>query len=460
MTFQHFLSILLARYRIVLYALLATVATTLVVSLLLPKQYAASADVVVDVKSPDPIAGMVLPAMAMPGYMATQVDIINSNRVAQKVVRLLKLDQNPKVIEDWREDTEGEGRIEAWLAKLLKKKLDVRPSRESNVISIEFKSTDPQFSAAIANAFAQAYIDTSIELKVEPARQYNQYFEAQVRQRREVLEAAQARLSEFQRNKGIVLTDDRLNYENQKLNELQTQLVIAEGQSAEARSKQRTGGDTLQDVMQNPLINELKAAVARAEAKLQETAGNLGRNHPQYQSQQAELASLQRKLAAETRQVASAIGTSSRVSKGKEGEIRASIDAHKKRILQLKEGRDEASVLQREVDTAQRAYDLVSQRLTQTDLESKNMQTNVSILTPADAPVEHSSPRLLLNLVLAVFLGTLLGVGAALLAELIDRRVRSAADLAESLGLQVLATIDGRLPKPRRFKPVWSGAAR
>jgi chain length determinant protein EpsF len=460
MTFQNFLSILLARYPIALFALLATVATTLVVSLLLPKQYSASADVVVDVKSPDPIAGMVLPALAMPGYMATQVDIINSNRVAQKVVRLLKLDQNPKVIEDWREDTQGEGRIDAWLAKLLKKKLDVRPSRESNVISIEFQSTDPQFSAAIANAFAQAYIDTSIELKVEPARQYSQYFEAQVGQRREALEAAQARLSEFQRNKGIVLTDDRLNYEHQKLNELQTQLVIAEGQSAEARSKQRTGGDTLQDVMQNPLINELKAAVARAEAKLQETAGNLGRNHPQYRSQEAELASLQRKLAAETRQVASAIGTSSRVSKGKESEIRAAIDAHKQRILQLKEGRDEAAVLQREVETAQRAYDLVSQRLTQTDLESKNMQTNVSVLTPADAPVEHSSPRLLLNLVLAVFLGTLLGVGAALLAELIDRRVRSAADLAESLGLQVLASIDGRPPKPRRFRLAWSGAAR
>lgn len=452
MTLQQFLSILLARYKIALYALLATVATTVVVSLLLPRQYTASADVVVDVKSPDPIAGMVLPALAMPGYMATQVDIINSDRVAQKVVRLLKLDQNPQVQQDWQEATEGRGRIDVWLAALLKKKLDVKPSRESNVIAVGFQSTDPQFAAAIANAFAQAYIDTTVELKIEPARQYAQYFETQVKARREALEQAQARLSAYQREKGIVATDDRLNYENQKLNELQTQLVIAEGQSAEAQSKQRTGGDTLQDVMQNPLINQLKADVVRAEAKLQELAGNLGRNHPQYQRQEAELETLKQKLAAETRQVASAIGTSSRVSRQKEVELRAAIEAHKQRILQLKEGRDEVAVLQREVETAQRAYELVAQRLTQTDLESRSTQTNVSVLTPAVAPLEHSSPRLLLNTALAVFLGALLGVGAALLTELLDRRVRSAADLAEGLGLQVLANIDARPRKGRRLR--------
>ncbi len=450
MTLQQFLSILLARYKIALYALLATVATTVVVSLLLPRQYTASADVVVDVKSPDPIAGMVLPALAMPGYMATQVDIINSDRVAQRVVRLLKLDQNPQVQQDWQEATEGRGRIDVWLAALLKKKLDVKPSRESNVIAVGFQSTDPQFAAAIANAFAQAYIDTTVELKIEPARQYAQYFETQVKARREALEQAQARLSAYQREKGIVATDDRLNYENQKLNELQTQLVIAEGQSAEAQSKQRTGGDTLQDVMQNPLIQQLKADVVRTEAKLQELAGNLGRNHPQYQRQEAELETLKQKLAAETRQVASAIGTSSRVSRQKEAELRAAIEAHKQRILQLKEGRDEVAVLQREVETAQRAYELVAQRLTQTNLESQSTQTNVSVLTPAVAPLEHSSPRLLLNTALAVFLGALLGVGAALLMELLDRRVRSAADLAEGLGLQVLANIDARPRKGRR----------
>jgi hypothetical protein len=184
--------------------------------LLLPKQYTAGTAVVVDVKSPDPIMGMVLPAMVAPGYMATQVDIIQSDKVAQRVVKMLKLDQNPKVQEDWREDTEGQGSIEAWLGALLKKKLDVKPSRESNVITINYTATDGKFAQVIANAFAQAYIETNIELRVEPAKQYATWFDARSKQLRDGLEAAQAKLSAYQREKGIVALDERLDIEKWK----------------------------------------------------------------------------------------------------------------------------------------------------------------------------------------------------------------------------------------------------
>src|SRR5690606_3123094 len=135
-------------------------------------EYTASTTVVVDVQTPDRIMGMVLPGMMSPGYMATQIDIINSERVAQKVVGLLKLDQNPTIREQWQDATAGRGTIAVWLAPLLKKKLQVSPSRESNVITIEFSGRDPQFAAAVVNAFARAYIDTTIELRSEPARKY------------------------------------------------------------------------------------------------------------------------------------------------------------------------------------------------------------------------------------------------------------------------------------------------
>jgi polysaccharide biosynthesis transport protein len=451
MTLQQFLLILYARRMVALLALLATVLTTVVVSLLLPKKYTAGTAVVLDVKSPDQLSGMVLPAMAMPGYMATQVDIINSDRVAQKVVRLLKLGSVPQVQDDWREATEGKIPLENWLGELLQKSLDVKPSRESNVIAVNFKGADPGFAAAVANAFAQAYIDTTIELKVEPAKQYAAWFEAQSKTLRDRLEAAKGKLSAYQLEKGIVVTDDRLNYENQKLNELQSALVIAEAQSAESSSKQKSGNaDTLQDVMQSPVISQLKSDIARLDAKLQEARGNLGANHPQIQRMNAELESLRQQEQAEVRKISASINTSTRVSKEKQTELRAAIEAHKKRILELKGGRDEVSVLQQEVDAAQRSYDAINQRAAQSNLESNSTQTNVSILTPATPPLQPSSPKLMLNTLLSIFLGTLLGVGAALAMELLDRRVRSEEDLAEGLGLPVLASIDGRVKKTRR----------
>ena len=110
----------------------------------------------IDVKSPDPIAGIVLPGMISPGYMATQVDIISSDRVAQRVVKLLRMDESPLIKQQWADETEGKGTLIVWLANLLQKKLDVKPSRESNVINIDFSGADPAFAAAVANAFAQS----------------------------------------------------------------------------------------------------------------------------------------------------------------------------------------------------------------------------------------------------------------------------------------------------------------
>ena len=457
MSFQQFLLILKARRWAVLSILLLTVATTVAVSLILPKQYSASTEVVIDVRSPDPIAGIVLPGLITPGYMATQVDIVQSDRVAGRVVKLLRLDQNPGVQQEWRDATEGRGTIQSWLIELLKKKLEVKPSRESNVISIGFTGTDPRFAAAVANAFAQAYLETTLELKVEPARQYAAWFGERSTTLRGGLEKAQARLSQYQREHGIVAADERLDVENARLAERSSQLVVVQAQATETASRQRQakgGTENLPEVLQNPLVQGMKADVARQEAKLNELAGQLGKNHPQYQRTADELQTLHKKLDAEMKQVASGIGTSNRINQQREGELRSALAAQKAKVMSIKNQRDELAVLQREVENAQRAYDAVAQRLTQTSLESQTQQTNVVVLTPAVEPIEPSSPKLLLNSLLAVFLGTLLGVGCALLLETLSRRVRSAEDLAQALGLPVLGVLE-----PTRAARRWFGRA-
>src|SRR6266850_1481588 len=428
MSLQQFLMILRGRLMLVASILIGTVAVIVAASLVLPKKYTATAAVVVDVKSPDPITGTMLHAMVMPGYMATQRDIITSDRVAQKVVKLLKLDEVPSKKEQWLQSTQGRGSLVAWLADGLQKKLDVRPSRESNVIDISYRAGDPAFAAAVANAFAQAYIDASIELRTEPAR-----------------------LSEYQQNYGIVASDERLDSETTKLNDLSAQLTVAQGQATDARSKQRSGsaGNTLPEVVQNPLIHTLKADVARQEAKLQEVAGNLGKNHPQYQRMESELASLKQRLEAETRVITSGFGTATAVSKDKEAELTAAIAAQKKKLLEMRQARDQLSTLQRDVDIAQKAYEGVSQRLTQSRLESQFTQTNVSVLTLAAEPVAPSSPNVPLNIALSIFVGTFFGIAAAFVTEMLDRRIRSAEDVMEMLQLPMLGGIPCAKKPPR-----------
>jgi uncharacterized protein involved in exopolysaccharide biosynthesis len=94
MTLRQILLTLGARWRLALLVFLATIAGTYAISLMLPLQYTASSTVVVDVQARDPIFAM-LPV----GTMTTQEDIIKSDRVAQKAVKMLRLDENEAVKE-------------------------------------------------------------------------------------------------------------------------------------------------------------------------------------------------------------------------------------------------------------------------------------------------------------------------------------------------------------------------
>ena len=444
MTLQQFLLILWARRKLVLFTFLATVFTATVVSLLLPEEFTASADLLLDVKSPDPVAGMVLPGLMAPSYMATQVDIIKSDRVAMRVVKALRMDENPNLQTQWQEATEGKGQIGPWLAGLLQRKLDVKPSRESNVIAIGYSGSSPAFAAAMANAYAQAYIDVNLELRIEPARQNAKWFDEQSKQYRERLDAAQNALSDYQQKSGIVATDERLDYETQKLNELSTQLTVAQAQGTDSSSKRKSTGsaDTMPEVMQSGLVSQLKGDIARLEARLKEVSGNLGENHPQYLRSQAELAELKSRMNAEIGRITSSIGTAGNISKQKEAELIAAVNTQKMRILELRKQRDEINLLVREVETAQRAFDAVGQRTTQSRLESQSIQTNVAVLNPATEPLNAAKPKVMRNILLSVFFGTLLGIGVALTLELLHRRIRSPEDLGLALDLPVLAILE------------------
>ncbi len=442
MTLQQFLLILRAHYRVALLALAVTVMTTLVVSLLQPKQYTASAAMVVDVKSPDAVSGMLLQGMMAPGYMATQIDIINSDRVAKNVVKLLRMEESAAIKRQWQEDTKGKGQLIDWLAELLQKKLEVKPSRESNVININYSGTDPDFAAAVANAYAQAYMDVNLELRLAPARQYAVFFDAQTKTARDKLERAQKALSDYQQENGITSVDERLDFETAKLNETSSQLTGIEGLTTDSESKRKNSkSDTLAEVMLSPLINSLKVDIARLEAKLTESSINLGKNHPQTQRTETELATLKVQLETEVRKITSSIETTYQIGKEREKQLRGAVSAQKSRVLVINKQRDELNVLRRDIESAQRAFEMVSQRASQTSIESQTNQTNILVLNPATVPLTPSRPRILLNVLVSIFLGTLLGVGLALMLELTKRRVRSAEDLAQALDVPVLGII-------------------
>lgn len=446
------LRMLLAHYKAALAVFVVTLTAGIAATEFMPKQYETSTSLVFDVKSPDPIAGLLVPLA--PGFIATQTEIIKSDRVAQRVVRLLRLDENATLKNQWAEATGGKGSIalNVWIAELIQKGLTVTPERQSTIINLVYRAADPAFATLVANAFAQIYIDTNIELRVDPARQASRWFQEQGKLMRENLEKAQSALSAFQQEKGLVAKDEQMDTEMSKLRDLSAQLTLLQGQNLEALGKQKSGADTLPEVMQNSLLVSLRSDINRQEAKLQEIAGNLGRNHPQYQRMETEIAALKRQLEVETRHVTSSFSTTRSVGKGRESELIVAIEAQKKKLLRLRTERDQLAVLQRDVDAAQSAYEGVTRRFNQTSLESQIAQTNVSVLNPAVAPIKPSSPNVPKILAITVLIGIILSMGIALLLEMLDQRIRAIDDLADMLQLPVLAVIERpRTPKRLLF---------
>lgn len=448
MNFSQFLLILRARKKIALMTLLLTVAVTVTVSLVLPNTYKATNSLVLNYKGVDAVTGMTLPGQLMPGYMATQIDIINSKSVALRVVDQLKLSQSPAVVEQFNEATGGKGTVRDWLADLLLKKLEVVPSRESSVVDISFRGADPQFVAAVANAFADEYQKISIQLKVEPMKKVAAYFSEQTKLLRDNVEAAQSRLSKYQQEHGIVSIDNRLDVESNRLNDLSAQLVGAQGQLAEAQSRRRMaqGGDSAEspDVVANPLVQNQKLTLSNSEAKLAELGQRLDRNHPQYQAAKAEVDKLRNDLAASLRVTSNSVSNNAAILMQREATVRAALLEQKNKVLELNRTRDEMGVLIKDVESAQRAYDTTSQRLSQTRIEGQSDQSDIAVLNPATPPVVPVGPKVLLNSLMAIVLGTMLGVGLAVVVEIADRRVRSESDIAVLLDIPVLGAIDWR----------------
>lgn len=453
MNIHQFLLILVARKKIILTTLLVTVAVALGWSLVQPKTYKATASVLLNYKGVDPLTGLTVPSQLMPGYMATQIDIIGSKNVARRVVETLHLAQSPSVVAQFNAATDGRGDVRDWLADLLLKKLDIQPSRESSVVEIGFKGADPAFAAAVANAFADEYQRVTVQLKTDPMKKTSSYFNEQTRQLRDNLEAAQARLSKYQQEKGIVsLDNNRADVELQRLNDLSSQLVMAQAAAMEASSRGRvaSGGVDSPDVANNGLIQSLRVGLANAEGKLADTGARFGTNHPQYQSAQAEVSKLRGELNAALANVSRSVGNNAAVLRSRESELRQAVAEQKARVLELNRARDELGVLLKDVDSAQRALDAASQRFSQTRIEAQSEQSDVAILNPAVAPIEPAAPRILLNTLVSILIGTVLGVGLAMLLELLNRPIRSPSDLKDMLGIPVLGTIDWTAAPRRR----------
>ena len=407
-----------------------------------PKTYQATTDLLVDGRV-DPIAGAVTGGT---NYLATQIAIIQSERVAIGVVKRLRVAQTPALIEQWKAATQEKVPLENYYASLLRKGLSVEALRSSNVIRLTFEGTDPKFATAAVNTFAQAYLDLTVDLRVEPVRQYADWFDERLKSLRGNVESAQAKLSAYQNEKGIIGIDQRTDQETQRLDALTAQLVAVQGENLAIGSRERnSGGELSPDVLASNSVASIKGQLSQAEAKLSEMRVNLGPNHPMRVQLEGQVSELKEQLGQEMRRVSGGTSVARTTASMREAELRGMVAAQKSRVLALRQERDQISVLAQDVEAAKGMYDSVLKRTNQLNLEKQSDQANVSVLSPAiepDTPYKPNRPKYLA----VTFLGALVAaLAAALGIEFLNPKVRVQEDILVD-DVPFLGTIERRAP--------------
>ena len=453
MDFSQFLLALRARRKAFMLALVATIVAALAVAFVMPKKYVGQATLIVDARDEQAIvpsrSSVSLSTRA--AYVATQIELVQSGRVATQVAKDLNLAQNAELREAWQDDTGGVGPIDVWIGNLLLQKLKVN-NTSSNLITVEYSAKDPKVAAQIANGFAKAYLDVSLELRNQPVREASQWFEDQLSGMRNQVTQAQNKLTALQKQKGILVADERVDIESARLTELSTQMLSARNAFYDAQAKYKqasdlvaSGGspDAMAEVMANPAIAVVKADLARAESLLQTASTDLGPNHPVYMKYSSEVKSLREKLAGEMKKVVATLSNGMQQAQKREQDLKAAVDAQQARIMQTKDVRVELAAMTRDVESAQRNYDTVLTRAMSTRLESRARQGDVALLMPAVEPPLPAQPKIPLIAALSVVLGLLIAGTMVYLLETLDRRVRSRIDLEARLAVPSL----GRLSK-------------
>jgi len=436
MTFQQFITIIRIRKYSMFLIFFLTVASTVFISMNLPKTYKASASVVVNIKGVDLITGNKVKVQ-----LNTHANIIKSENVALKVVEKLSLYSSSFYVDKFYKDNEGKGDIRDYIAGVLMKNLSVFAIPGNNVITISYEATSPEFAAQVANEYVKAYIDTSHSLDIDPSKRTASWFKSQVEELREKLSAQRTAQIEFQKESGIIEMNDGFDLDSARLTELNTQLFKVQTSLFDVNEKLKVIKSDLtnfNDVVDDSNIESIRSELVRAELEFYQIVSGLSKNHPDYKRLSSKVTSLRNLLKRETELSYNRLLNSQVAFEARVKELESEIDKQKSVILVSREKMKTLDDLKTSVDEAENALTLAVTRLNEISLQGNSSESDISLLNEASVPTEHHKPKMILNVALGIIFGFLLSVGITMIRELRRRKLRTNDDIEVSVGLPVL----------------------
>ena len=460
MTISQVLVILLRRGWIVLLALLTTMIVAGGVLLFVPGRYEAVATASIDPGNVDPITetgGYGGSVLLMQGNI---MSLVSSERVALDVVRRLNLTANPLIEQSFRASSSfGRESIEEWMASSILGGVDPKFTMGTNVLTIKYKSGDPNQAALMANAFLAATIDGSVAMKAAEADQTARWFAPQIEELHKELDASRAALEAFQTQTNMVAPGEGADSDTSQYMAISGQLSTARAQLTTLQTRLASGSTDLSNDPADPdlqILAGLKEKVMTSEAAIESAKGVIGSANPKMVAEQANLGSVRRQIAEATEKMKLHLKQRIANTQDQITALEAEQAKAQKALIQVQGQRSRLNELQHDVAFRSEQLNARERAAAEAKLKSKLTFSDMTVLDKASPPIEPAFPKPLIVIPVGVAAGFALGLLLALLAEATDRRVRFPVDLEYASSAPFLGSLDAvrrarrRIGAPRR----------
>lgn len=404
-------------------------------------------------------------------FYQTQYDVLRSRTLAKRVLERLRLADdatfNPPsgrpsmlgVLVSWiqrplmpappAEPRDADSIAEQRLIDRFLGAVDVAPRRNSYLVEVSFLSPSPRLAADVANALAEEYVSLSLDQRLDAVQRGRAFIERQLGVTKASLAHSEEDLQAFARANEILTVDSKQNIENRKLSDLNEALTRAQSERIAKQSLHEQVGtsdaNTLSQIANNAVITNLVGLLAKAEASRALLGETFTEEYPKLRRLQAQIGALRERLRSERQALATSLRADFEAAGKQEALLTQALTDQKRVVSDLNQRSIDYKILKREVDTNRGIYNTLLQRLKEVEVAEGMKASNIHVLDVAEVPSGPHRPRPLLNLMLALVVGAVGGVGLVFLQEHLDNSLKTPDDIERYLRVPLL----GALPELR-----------
>jgi polysaccharide biosynthesis transport protein len=328
--------------------------------------------------------------------------------------------------------------------------LTVAPIRNSRLVDLKYDLPDAALATAIVNALAKNYIEQSLEYKFMASKEASDWLGERLAEQRKQVEEAETKLQRYRERNDAISLKDRENIVVQKLSDLNAAVTIAKTErfqkEAAFNQLQSLQGnpaalDSFPAILSNTFIQQQKAELAQIQSQYAQMGQKLGPNHPDMVKLRSAMEIAQAKVDGEIGKVVQSVKNEYLTALAKENSLTAALNNQKSEALAMNRKGIDYSVLDREVQSSRTVYDSLLQRAKETGISSELRTSNIRIVDRAETPQRPVSPQKSLNVVLALFGGTLVACGLVFFFEYLDNRIKTPEEIRLHLGIPYLGLL-------------------